>query len=39
MDGLGSASPSQAFRNWKEHIEDIYIGKAGGKRGAWKLLV
>ena len=39
MDGLGSASPSQAFRNWKEQIADIYIGQAEGKRGAWKLLV
>ena len=39
MDGLGSASPSQAFRNWKEQIVNIYIGKAEGKRGAWKLLV
>ena len=39
VDGLGSASPSQAFRNWKEQIANVYIGQVEGKRGAWKLLV
>jgi len=37
MDGSGSHSPRQAFRNWNV-IADTYIGTVG-KRGAWMLLV
>ena len=39
MQGLGTASPQQAFRRemWNDML-DVYIGK-GAKRGYWRLIV